>query len=598
MRDMLYINGQLVDLSEGVDITLNYKSNLLTDLGKIVGNNSYTIKLPKTSRNLGIIGISDIPSVVSSFPRVSHPARYFRNGVELIPDGRAVLLSVGDSIEVALSWGGASAFYKLTEDDRNLNEFNRMSDFLPWSSNASPFAYNGVDKVLYSDIDVGLSGLSDFGALHPCVRSTYIFDLIEREYGLKILFTSDRESFIHSLLVPLLTNRGGYVNEVYSELLMTYSSNDTVDMTSPYGWVVTGQGAEMGNYFRVQEFDFDDVVGNETVQNVVVKSDCHLVFTPSIRHSSYEFKILYSSGGNDLDMELSLPYSLGSDGKYVFDTPVELDLMEGDAFRLDTHFVEYGSWMRVVCRPDAVKVGERFPIVENLPEFKVVDFLKAVASVSGTFAVPSSDGSSVSFIPFDRLGDRGAAVDWSGKLMARSELNVPYSLEYKVGDLARNNYMRWKSDDSVKVKANGNIRVEDMNLDFEQEAVELPFAASDIVKGKAKIRLYEYNDEGVPELQDVEPRLLVEKNVGGYSTGTFEGLHWDSLLSKYYGTYQNAVKSPVVITEEVMLDELSLRDLDMSVPVYLRQYGRYYAVVEVKAPSNGVCECKLLQLSV
>ena len=97
-------------------------------------------------------------------------------------------------------------------------------------------------------------------------------------------------------------------------------------------------------------------------------------------------------------------------------------------------------------------------------------------------------------------------------------------------------------------------------------------------------------------MQEVEPRVLIEKNEGGVSTGVFDGLHWSTLIANYYQTYQNAVKSPVIITESIRLDELSLRDLDMSIPVYLRQYGKYFAVVEVNAPSSGICEVKLLQL--
>ena len=42
-RDELYINGVKADLGK-TDISLNYKSNLLTDISKIVSNNSYTIK--------------------------------------------------------------------------------------------------------------------------------------------------------------------------------------------------------------------------------------------------------------------------------------------------------------------------------------------------------------------------------------------------------------------------------------------------------------------------------------------------------------------------------------------------------------------------
>ena len=40
-RDELYINNTKADLNK-TDITLSYKSNLLTDISKIVSNSSYT----------------------------------------------------------------------------------------------------------------------------------------------------------------------------------------------------------------------------------------------------------------------------------------------------------------------------------------------------------------------------------------------------------------------------------------------------------------------------------------------------------------------------------------------------------------------------
>lgn len=41
-NEMLFIDGELVDLGES-KITLKSQSNLLSDLSKIVSNNSYTI---------------------------------------------------------------------------------------------------------------------------------------------------------------------------------------------------------------------------------------------------------------------------------------------------------------------------------------------------------------------------------------------------------------------------------------------------------------------------------------------------------------------------------------------------------------------------
>ena len=64
-NDMLFIDGKLVDLDDNTKITLNFKSNIFTDLSKIVSNNSYTIKLPKTIRNQRIISHAELPSADS-----------------------------------------------------------------------------------------------------------------------------------------------------------------------------------------------------------------------------------------------------------------------------------------------------------------------------------------------------------------------------------------------------------------------------------------------------------------------------------------------------------------------------------------------------
>ena len=88
-RDELYINGVKADLGK-TDISLNYKSNLLTDISKIVSNNSYTIKLPKTAKNLALIECSHIPSSASRYPYLKHKGMLLRNGIEIIKDANVV----------------------------------------------------------------------------------------------------------------------------------------------------------------------------------------------------------------------------------------------------------------------------------------------------------------------------------------------------------------------------------------------------------------------------------------------------------------------------------------------------------------------------
>ena len=42
-NDLLFIDGELVDLDDSTKITLNYKSNLFTDLSKIVSKFCYVL---------------------------------------------------------------------------------------------------------------------------------------------------------------------------------------------------------------------------------------------------------------------------------------------------------------------------------------------------------------------------------------------------------------------------------------------------------------------------------------------------------------------------------------------------------------------------
>lgn len=602
MKEELYINGQSVDLGESVDITLNYKSNMITDLSKIVGNNSYTIKLPKTRRNIGIIGVSDIPSVVTSFPRVSHPCRYFRNGIEIVPDGRAVLLAVSDYIEIVMTWGSTAAFFKMVEDGRNLDEFAEVDDFIMWNATNSKDVYNGTSEVLNADMTIGLRGGEKLAAIHPSVRSTYIFNLIEDKYGLSFEFPDDRKLFIESLIIPLLTRNSGFAN-----IHRTTGNVIQNEFTDQPMIVKTGEEFDK-NFEWLGELDgsyFEGVAAPRDVYGIKALVSGTVTISPSFRSSESDKGVYHGTTYVSENFEY-FPYTLYENDNvisemYDYYTPVEIQVMEGDVFAVNLFRAvpesSLGVYFDIKMKKSEIQIGDRFPIVENLPSIKTVDFIKAVCSLSGLFAVPSSDGSLLRFVSFDELADKSSAVEWSDKIIPKDRNNAPRGIAYSLDDFARNNRMKWKDDNTVDASfAEGNIVVDDMTLEFERDAVQLPFAATNTRGGMAFIRLYEYNDNGEPELQDVEPRLLMEKNIKGYSTATFIELEWERLLGKYYQTYQNAVKSPKIITETVRLNEFDLKGLDASKPVYLRQYGKYYAVVDIKAPSTGICECKLLQL--
>lgn len=121
--ERLYIDGVLVDIGTDTKITLDVKSNLFRDISKIVSNNTYTVKLPKTVRNQMILEHTDLVQSDGDYPYLFHQARYFRNGVEVIKDGRATILAVTDeAIEVCIVWGLYPNFSTLVSEGATLNQ--------------------------------------------------------------------------------------------------------------------------------------------------------------------------------------------------------------------------------------------------------------------------------------------------------------------------------------------------------------------------------------------------------------------------------------------------------------------------------------------
>ena len=100
----LYIDGILMDMSEETAITLDIKSNLFRDITKMTANTTYTINLPKTAHNMAVLEFAGKPSTSSKYPYIFHTARYFRNGLEIIRNGRASVLSVKETIEISIYW--------------------------------------------------------------------------------------------------------------------------------------------------------------------------------------------------------------------------------------------------------------------------------------------------------------------------------------------------------------------------------------------------------------------------------------------------------------------------------------------------------------
>ena len=167
-------------------------------------------------------------------------------------------------------------------------------------------------------------------------------------------------------------------------------------------------------------------------------------------------------------------------------------------------------------------------------------------------------------------------------------------MKYALDSMAQNNRFLYKEDESVIGNYDGNIQINNKTLDYERNAITLPFSASDTDNGVASISVYSYDENGELQTAKVNPRILLLND----TNGVFNGLEWDTLISNYYQTYKGMVNNAKVITEYIHIDSVELRDIEMDVPRYLGQYGAYFAIIEIKTMENDMCECKLLKMEV
>lgn len=600
IRDELYINGDKVDVGD-TDISLNYKSNLLTDISKIVSNNSYTIKLPKTAKNLALIECAHLPSSTTKFPYLKHVGNVLRNGIIIVKDANVVLLSVSEYIETALSWGNVTNFAEIVSSDKKLTDLEygteEGTDWVVWNN-------KGSNSAQFPLINYGFNSGDSNVWYHPVITVKWILEKIQEESGVTFNFPSDKKTFIDKMIVPLLTRNDsqkindafpsslqmvGYVivESTFSYLKLNYIGDSTQQYASvggPYGdrlytkypitlkvkgtiemLVQYNSGMDVNNQYLNLRVSQSDSSGNiSSVSTIERKNYAAYIEAPNVR-------LLFN-----------------------FDDLVSIESDEFMHFTIKA--IATGASSSVlsltVYDRNEISFGEKFPLVPNLPDIKQIDFIKAVASMVGLFALPDGENG-IKFIPFDNLSaNKSKAVDWTNRVIMAYNSVTPRNLQYTLDNIAQNNWFRYKEDDNVMGNYDGNIQVDDATIEYERDAITLPFSACSTKGGVAYIPLYSYNEEGELEYNKTNPRILLLDG----TKGIFKGLEWTTLIANNYQTYKGLINNAKVVTEYIRLNSIELRDLEMDIPVYLAQYGCYLAIIEIKTKENDICECKLLKM--
>lgn len=296
----------------------------------------------------------------------------------------------------------------------------------------------------------------------------------------------------------------------------------------------------------------------------------------------------------------------------------EIDVNEGDVITFTwktkggSNFRLMGSELELgISEVEGVPYGGKFPIVRNLPEISVTDFVKTLNLLTGTFPLQSFTGGVVRMVSIDSLWDNvGKAVDWSRYLVPMDGTNTPRLVEFTLEDWAQHNRYKWKEDNGVTGNGyNGDLRVDNETLEREQTKFELPFAATNgdqiiLLENDGSARRFSFGGRqtattqstGTSSRVNVEPRLMgVVRDADGKAQLTFN-IDLQGILDRKYKRYAGIIARPFVVTEWLYLRDVDILRLDESVPVYLAQYGAYFAVLELKVNADGYTEAKMIKI--
>lgn len=274
-------------------------------------------------------------------------------------------------------------------------------------------------------------------------------------------------------------------------------------------------------------------------------------------------------------------------------------------------------------KPEASAGAIQMDLMSNLPDISCMTLMKALFFMLGAFPSINSAGEIIP-VYYTALRDNiiaGNAVDWSKKMTTEYSA-LPAKMSYNISGFGQRNFYMMKNDNAdgdggedetdVYAPGKGIIYVGNEVIDRNKTIIQLPFYAPYIKNKKSPFLAtgntmkfwYHENDE--VKTKEAKPCFGMITPLVQTSSGAPTGVQWMSMeiwndfvninSDPSYSYLSRIMENPIIITENLRLNEHDLRNLDYNMPVYLSKYGAFFAVVSITRDSKGISKCELLKL--
>lgn len=591
-----------------------FESPIFKDITKILANRTTVFNIPKTQRNLNIFGLCDNPDVYTEFPYRKHTIKEERDGMLFIKGNCSLVQSTDENLQLSVSWGNSINLLKFR--DLKLRDLQSTETIL-WNEDSTFLLSSDPGQKGFIVVDFG-KGIS-IENVQPSVTIDYILKLIESDTGVHFIYPDRFINVFTKTWIPLIESNpdiNTWRDKYSAELLVSGFSSNVGGEKSYFKFSLisgnpalieqsSGSGSDPFTWIQGKEGAIVELFGTFYLKMPAGLENPEL-YKVRIFNSEYfdEYFDVYASAGNYVS-EIKLDISFTANDNNLL--PVNARLVkDGNYTSLDgCEIVGIVNNLSLRVRYEEVQFGDIYPIVPNLPDMTVPEFLKSIMQLYGIFTYYNYklDDSTIEFFSIDDIyAKKSEAYNWTDRLITTNQGR--FNLTYMYSDYTQVNNFKYKQDKGVRTKADGFIQIDDKTILKEKDLVELPFSPSDNTfddnnNTYAKVNLF----GGDGQKQDISYRILNEtKYRTNDGTGTeLKAAVFDDylkmggdkgLLATYYSAFQYILMRPLIAKCYVYIDEPHrFRELT---PVYID--GVYYAQIKVTIDTNNLAVCELIRM--
>lgn len=623
------IADEALDLSPDTVVAVTKQVNDIGELKDIWADGTEDFDVLNTAKNSRLLGNPNQIANADDTPYIVLNAKVLQDGVEVLPNGKALVMSAGDKYKLQVTSGNKNFFQEI--EGKSIRDLDLSAYDHNWNLATEVASRTNTAGYIYPITAMrelnNTNNNFDAESQLPAVFIHTIWSKIAEEAG----FTWGGEflstSFFNNLILLWSEGKSPANSEEFMEdsLFSVFKIPDQIVVNGDTDKVTfEGETSDPGNNFNLS-------------------TDKYIVPGNGLYKFRYNHRISYPFGST-INPRLRIrqngttfvnTLSLTSAPVPIFSTTEEttfIALSVGDEIELfcqaatgapnDTN-IQQLTWSLIEIQDMTASYGGFYEIARNLPDIKQTEFIKGIA---GMFSIIFSTDPYTKIVSARRLDEitenQSEAIDWSGKL----DLSDKYNVEFKFGDYGQISWFRYKEDSNpsaIYQLGDGSFQVANDNLSPEVTVIDLPFAASPMTVALEGLDLpVAIVFETGEFIDSIEPRILIldrQDNANGVnytdsSTSSLittdlplcyfdlpdktVGLSYDhTILADHWQALQSMLNQVKKVTAYFKLSQADMAGLDHFKPIYVEYFGNRFYVnkVENYVPGKST-KCHLIRL--